>query len=312
MTVDPTKDWGGKRYHAFSRYLRMKHGERVWKVALDAGMTCPNRDGAVGTGGCVYCRREAHSPQGRTPPPINEQIAKGIERLRGIRSAERFIIYFQSGTNTYAPVEDLQALFGTIREFGGVVGMAVGTRPDCLGDDVLDVLTEFTSDYEVWLELGLQSSNDETLRAINRGHDLDTFLDAFQRVRRYPLNICVHLIFGLPGEDRETMLSTIRLLSGLHPEGVKIHPLQVLRGTKLEEAFSKGDLNLLPMSEFVEIVCDALELLPRETTIQRLTAEAPADQLISPKWCSDKNALLNAIESELEKRNSRQGLKYSQ
>ncbi len=299
--------WGGKRYHPFGTYLRGRFGRRVWKVAVDAGMTCPNRDGTLGTGGCTYCRREAHLPGGSTPPPVEEQIADGIERLRSLRKAERFIVYFQAGTNTYAPAKELRKLYDLVRLFDGVVGLAVGTRPDCLGDGVLDLLEGYTADYEVWLELGLQSAHDTTLRAINRGHDVAAFLDAYRRAQRRPLKLCVHVILGLPGEGRDRILETVRLLAALRPEGVKLHPLQVLRGTPLEKNYLSGGFEALGFEEYVGLACDALELLPPETTIQRLTAEAPPELLLAPDWCADKRAVLAAVDAELGRRDTRQG-----
>ena len=299
--------WGGMRYHSFGAYLRGRFGRRVWKVAVDAGMTCPNRDGALGTGGCAYCRREAHLPGGFAPPLVEKQIADGIERLRSLRRAERFFVYFQAGTNTYAPAEELRKLFDLVRQFDGIIGLAVGTRPDCLGDGVLDLLEGYAADYEVWLELGLQSAHDTTLRAINRGHDVAAFLDAYHRARRRPLKLCVHVIIGLPGEGRDRILETVRLLAALRPDGLKLHPLQVLRGTELEKSYRSGDFETLGLEQYVGLACDALELLPPETTIQRLTAEAPPELLLAPDWCADKRAVLAAVDAELGRRGTRQG-----
>jgi len=249
-------DWDGKPYHSFGAYLRERFGSKVWKITVDAGLSCPNRDGTIGYGGCAYCLREAHRVGQQSLLPLRGQIAEGIKRLRARRRAERFIVYFQAGTNTHAPVSDLRSIFDTVREFDNVVGIAVGTRPDCLGEPVLDLLESYADDYEVWLELGLQSAHDETLMAINRGHYLVDFFDAYQRARQRKLKLAVHVIFGLLGEGREEI---------------------------------------------------ALELLPPDTTIQRLTAEAPAELLIAPDWCRDKKVLLTAVEAEFKRRGSRQG-----
>lgn len=302
--------WQGKRYHSFNSYLKRRFGRRVWKVTVDAGMTCPNRDGSVGDGGCSYCLRDAHSG-GAPGRPVVEQIAEGIKSLRRRRKAERFIVYFQAGTNTYAPIYKLKSLFDTVKAFSEVVGLAVGTRPDCLGDPVLDLLESYASDYEVWLELGLQSAHDNTLASIDRGHGLQSFLDAYNRARERPLKLCVHLILGLPGEGADDMLETGRQVAGLRPDGLKLHPLQVLRGTTLAEQYKAGKFRLLSLEEYVSVVCDSLEILPSETTIQRLTAEAPASLLLAPDWCRNKQALLAAIDNELVRRGTFQGSLFS-
>jgi len=300
-------DWDGKPYHSFGAYLRERFGSKVWKITVDAGLSCPNRDGTIGYGGCAYCLREAHRVGQQSLLPLRGQIAEGIKRLRARRRAERFIVYFQAGTNTHAPVSDLRSIFDTVREFDNVVGIAVGTRPDCLGEPVLDLLESYADDYEVWLELGLQSAHDETLMAINRGHYLVDFFDAYQRARQRKLKLAVHVIFGLLGEGREEILHTARFVSYLQPDGLKIHPLQILRGTQLADCFADGGFRLPTRDEYVALVCDALELLPPDTTIQRLTAEAPAELLIAPDWCRDKKVLLTAVEAEFKRRGSRQG-----
>lgn len=299
--------WDGKPYHSFGSYLRRRYDHRVWKVTLDAGMTCPNRDGRLGTGGCAYCNREGHGIEVQAPLPLREQIALGMERLRDKRNADRFIAYFQAGTNTYAPLDSLRATFDVIREFDGIVALAVGTRPDCLGEPVLDLLESYAADYEVWLEIGMQTAHDSTLERINRGHNLDSFLDAWKRALGRPLKCALHLIFGLPGEGRAEMLETVKLVAGLQADGIKIHPLQVLRGTPMEKLYRDGEIKLLEREEYVSIVCDALEMLPPETVVQRLTAEAPPDILVAPEWCRDKKDLLNAIDDEMARRGTRQG-----
>ncbi len=299
-------EWGGRRYHPFGIYLKERFGRKVWKVSVDAGMTCPNRDGTIGSAGCAYCVRDAHF-KGPLHSYVPAQIAVGIERLRARRKADRFIAYFQPGTNTFAPAEHLRAVFDSIRGFRHIVGLAVGTRPDCAGENVLDLLSDYTPDYEVWLELGLQSAHDATLNAINRGHDVAAFLDAYERARSRPLQIVVHLIFGLPGEGRKEMLETVRLVSELRPDGIKIHPLQVLRGTEISRSYKDGEFEPLQREEYISLVADALEILPPETTVHRLTAEAPPDLLLAPDWCSRKQSLLAGIEAELKSRGTRQG-----
>jgi radical SAM protein (TIGR01212 family) len=298
--------WGGRRYYPFGVYLRQRFGKRVWKLSVDAGMNCPNRNGTIGTEGCSYCLREAHF-KGPQHSYLPAQIALGIERLRTRRRAERFIVYFQPGTNTFAPVEQLAAVFNTVRGFRHVVGLAVGTRPDCVGDEVLDLLAGFVPEYDVWLELGLQSAHDSTLAAINRGHTVDAFLDAYDRARTRPLKITIHLVFGFPGEGREEIMETMHLVAGLRPDGIKIHPLQILEGTGIARRHKQEGFELLSREEYISLVCDALEILPAETTIHRLTAEAPEELLLAPDWCRDKQSLLAEIEADLERRDTYQG-----
>lgn len=304
--MDDFEPWGGRRYNSFSAYLKSAFGDKVWKVSVDAGMGCPNRDGTFGQGGCIFCERDAHSGAD-SRRPVRQQLIDGIIKLKRSGRARLFIAYFQPGSNTYAPTEALREVFDCIRGFPEMVGLAVGTRPDLVGKPVLHLLSEYAQDYEVWLELGLQSIHDVTLRTINRGHDFDVFLDAYERARRHPLKICVHLIAGLPGEDRKMILETVESLAALAPDGVKLHPLQVLRGTPLEGLWYMGELQLMSLEEYASVACDALELLPPQTTIQRLTAEAPPDSLLAPDWCRDKRAVLAEIDRQLERRDSRQG-----
>lgn len=300
-----------KPYSAFSDYLKQKYGCKVYKATVDAGFTCPNRDGSLGVGGCVYCNNQGFSPNSREPKrSIKEQLETGMSHLRKRYKAEKFIAYFQAYTNTYAPVERLEKLYREALEPPDIVALSVGTRPDCCGDDVIDLLGELGREHEVWIELGLQSAHNPTLELINRGHTFEDFLDAVRRIRRRPeLKICAHVILGLPGEPREMMLETARVISDLKIEAVKIHLLHVLKDTPLEEMHRRGEVAIMDMRTYATLVCDYLELLDPGVLIQRLTADGPSDILVAPRWAMEKRKTLDMIEKELLRRGTTQGSK---
>jgi len=300
------------RYHRFRDYLHRKYGRRIHKIPLDAGFGCPHREGAdqrQGTG-CIYCENAAFSPHSRTVerlPPLEEQIARGIRFGEKRYRARGFFAYFQAYTNTYGPVELLEKRYGLIRRHPEVVGLAVGTRPDCVDEPVLDLLESFSRDYEVWVEYGLQSAHNRTLDRIRRGHRVEDFLDAVERTSPRPIKICVHVILGLPGETHKEMVQTAKLLAGLPIQGVKIHHCHVIRDTPLAEIYRKGEYHPPGYSEYIRCVCDFLEHLPWPITIQRLVGEAPGDLLLAPEWGKDKGRILAEIQNELERRGTRQG-----
>jgi uncharacterized protein len=301
------------RYCSFNSYLLRTFGERVQKVTLDAGLGCPNRDGARGSGGCIYCDRFGSGSGVRTQyPDVRSQAVAGMERLGRRYKAQKFIAYFQAFSNTYAPISTLRALYDQVVELPQVVALAVGTRPDCLSEEVLELLAGYTPRLMVWLELGLQSIHDATLRAINRGHDYREFLEGYALARRYPLLICLHVIIGLPGEDREMVLGTAREVARLKPDAIKIHSLYVNRGTVLEDLYRKWQYTPWEQDEFVQAVCDVLEILSPEEVIQRLTGDPRPQELVAPDWAKRKQETLRLIHRELERRNSRQGSKYAE
>ncbi len=301
-----------KRYFTFSQYLQRQFGTKVWKIPVHAPFSCPNRDGTVGVGGCIYCNNLAFSPdlQGEYPS-ITSQIEAGLKRFQKKGKVNKFFVYFQSYTNTYAPITELQNYYQQALQFDDVVGLAVGTRPDCISEDILNLLESYTNKVEVWIEYGLQSIHDRTLKLINRGHLFADFENAIQMTAPKNIKICVHVIIGLPGEDRNDILATARKLSQMPIHGIKIHPLQVHRHTKLENWFNAGKIQLMNLEEYVTICCDFLELLPPELVIQRLTADAPASILVAPAWCLNKMEVLNAIDQELNRRGSFQGKEFS-
>jgi radical SAM protein (TIGR01212 family) len=297
-----------RRYYAFSRFLRERFGSRVFRVTVDAGFTCPNVDGSVAVGGCVYCDNRSFSPNRRLPrTPVREQVRRGVAILQKRYRADRFLAYFQAATNTYAPVEKLRRLYDEALDHPQIVGLAIGTRPDCVEGPVLDLLEEYAGQRYVLLELGLQTIHDRSLDWMNRGHHFDSFVDAVQRCRGRDLDVCAHVILGLPGESWADMLATADALATLPVNGVKIHNLHVVRNTPLDEMYRVGTVRMLERAEYVELVCDFLERLPPSMVIHRLSGDAPPDYLVAPQWCLDKPALLRAIDAELVRRDSWQG-----
>ncbi len=308
QTGEPAK----ARYHRFRDYLHEKFGKRIQKISLDAGFGCPHRGGADHRQGqgCIYCENAAFSPNvlpGGPPPPLEEQLSRGIRFGRERYGAQGFFAYFQAYTNTFGPVELMEERYGVIREFPQVLGLAVGTRPDCADEQVLDLLESFSEEYEVWVEYGLQSAHNHTLDRIRRGHTVEDFLDAVDRTSRRPIRICVHVILGLPGETRDDMMRTAGMLAGRPIQGVKIHHCHVIRGTPLAESYQKGEYHPLGYPEYLDCVCDFLERLPWPITIQRLLGEAPRHLLLAPEWGRDKGRILEGIQAELVRRGSRQG-----
>jgi uncharacterized protein len=300
-----------RRYRCLSAHLRERFGGPVRSVSVDAGFTCPNVDGTVTTGGCVYCDNRSFSPTRRLPrTTIRAQLDRGIGVLSKRFGAARFIAYFQAGTNTHGPLDRLRRVYSEALDHPQVVGLAVGTRPDSVPDAVLDLLEEFAQRVPVFLELGLQTIHDRSLDWMNRGHHFDAFLDAVGRCAGRNLDLCAHVILGLPGESREDMLATARALARLPVHAVKIHNLYVVRDTPLAESFARGEVRLLERDEYVGVVCDFLELLPPQVVIYRLSGESPPDYFVAPAWSLDKPGLLRAIDDELRRRDSRQGSRY--
>ena len=295
-------------YTSFSRYLREHFGVPVRKIALDARFTCPNRDGTCGVEGCSYCDAEGSGPgRERRVIPVGEQIDAAVAAGP---TGQKHLAYFQAFSNTYAPVDRLRALFEEAISRPAVVGLHVATRPDCVPEPVLDLLEELASRTHLWLELGLQSAADETLRRINRGHTVAQFMVAVERAQRRGLRVCAHVIFGFPWESRGDMLATARLLAELGVDGVKFHNLYLVPGTKLADEVRRDGLSLLSREAYASAVTDALEVLPPKTVIQRLTGDPPRGIRPVPEWCADKHATLAAIVAEMARRGTRQGAKY--
>ena len=299
------------RYYTLNQFFKEKFGERVQKVTLDAGFGCPNRDGNKGWGGCIYCDRFGSGSGAREKyPDIKSQALAGIESIKKRYQAHKFMPYFQSFSNTYATVENLRCLYEQATHLPNVVGIAVGTRPDCLTKEVLNLLASYVPPKMVWLELGLQSTNDETLKMINRGHTYQEFLEGYQLAREYPLLICLHVIIGLPDENREHILNTACEVARIKPDGIKIHSLYINRDTALGKMYQQGKFTPLAQKEFVDLTCDFLELLPPMVVIQRLTGDPNPKELVAPDWTLRKNETLQLIRKELERRDSWQGKNY--
>jgi hypothetical protein len=298
-----------KRYYDLKSYWHNLFGCKVHKLQIDAGFTCPNRDGHVATGGCIYCdgRGSKLRQQGKLPT-IAAQIVSGKKYYTG--KADKFIAYFQTFTNTYAPVDKLKRIYDEALKEENVIGLSIGTRPDCLPPETIRSIADYTRKYHVWVELGLQSIHDKTLQLINRGHNVQQFLDAVNAMARTDINICVHIIIGLPGESDEDILQTARTLASLPINGIKIHSLLSLRGTAMGEMYQKGTVNIISKDKYVSLVCDILEILPPQMVIQRLTADGYRDIFLAPDWASNKLDVLNSINRELQRRASYQGSRY--
>ncbi len=298
-----------KRYYDLKSYWRNLFGCNVHKLAIDAGFTCPNRDGFVATGGCIYCDgRGSKLRQKGELPSVTEQIASGKKYYKP--HASKYIAYFQTFTNTYAPVEKLRAIYDEALAQEDVIGLSIGTRPDCLGSDVIGLLSGYAKKNHIWVEMGLQSSNDKTLQFINRGHNFQQFSDVVNSLTGSSLNICVHFIIGLPEENDEDVLTSARTIAAMPVNGIKIHSLLALEGTALGEMYKKGTIRMITKEKYVSLVADFLEILPPEMVIQRLTADGYRDIFLAPDWAMNKLDVLNSIDKELERRDSYQGEYY--
>jgi uncharacterized protein len=294
--------------NSYGSHLRLRFGCRVSKVNVDGGFTCPNRDGSRGTGGCIFCDNASFSPDGaRADISLEKQANEGMAYHRRRLGSEKFIIYFQKYTNTYAPVDRLRDMYTRALACPDVIGISVGTRPDALGDDALALLTEIARTHYVCIEMGLQSMDASTLKWMNRGHTLAEYLKAVERVAGRGIDICTHLIHGFPGDSRTSFLKTADLMAGLPLNSLKIHQLHAVRGTRLAELYESKQLKLISCEEYVAAVCDFLERLPAHISIQRLYGSAPLDQLVAPAWGLKNNQMWYAIINELRRRGTWQG-----
>lgn len=295
-------------YRTYASYLRETYQQPTKKISLHAGFSCPNRDGTLSLDGCIYCEPSSFSPHAQSSAlPLMQQLHQGVTagHHRGIHC---FVAYFQSYTNTYAPVSKLHDTYDTIRAFPEIKGLTIGTRPDCLDYEKAALINSYTNEYEVWLELGLQSSHNQTLRLINRGHEYEAFEQAVSLLRDFPkIKRCAHVILGLPGETQEMETQTAKRLADYHIDGVKIHPLYVVKGTALAEAYGHGKITLLTQDEYVMRAINFLGYLPKDTVIQRLTADCPDDDLIAPDWIKHKQQLLNQLVTSMKEQKIQQG-----
>ncbi|MEZ4484461.1 MAG: TIGR01212 family radical SAM protein [Syntrophotaleaceae bacterium] len=300
-----------KPYNLFSSHLKQRFGGRVHKISVDAGFSCPNRGATRNQPGCLFCDPSGSGSAGiEQTLSVAEQIEAGKEVMVRKYKAQKFLAYFQPFSNTFAPVERLRRLYDEALEGEGVIGLAVGTRPDCLPPDVLDLLAEYHRRSYFWLELGLQSIHDRTLTRLRRGHGYGAFANAYMAAKARGLRVCVHLIIGLPGESRDDILASAEEMARLVVEGIKLHLLHVLDGTGLGDLYRQNEIAILQQEEYISLVADMVERLPPQTLIHRLTGDGPRDRLLAPLWSLNKWEVLNAIDAEFRRRGTIQGSRY--
>ncbi|MEA3436092.1 MAG: TIGR01212 family radical SAM protein [Thermodesulfobacteriota bacterium] len=297
-----------KRYNDLNSYFRSIFGCRVQKITIDAGLSCPNRDGKISTGGCIYCNTRGSGTGAHAKGhSVTDQILAGKTALLRRYKAKKFIAYFQSFTNTYAPVDILEKLYEEALAIEGVVGLSIGTRPDCVDEPVLKLIESYAKTHLIWIEYGLQSIHDTSLALINRGHDFQCFKDAVDATLNRGIKICAHVILGLPEEKRSHMIETAKTIAKMGIDGIKIHLLYVIKGTRLEKLYRQGTYKCLEQQQYVDLVCDFLERVPGDMVIQRLTGDPHPEELVAPQWSVKKAQTLSMIKETLEKRDSWQG-----
>lgn len=304
-------DWGGKPYHSLDYELKKQFGKKIYKISLDGGMTCPNRDGTLGTGGCIFCSAGGSGDfaEKRTSS-LKEQMDLAKTRVRRKISGNdnSYIAYFQSYTNTYAPLPYLEQLFTEAVSFPEICGLSIGTRPDCLPDGTVKLLAELNRKKPVWVELGLQTIHEDTAKLIRRGYELPVFENAYRRLKAAGLTVIVHVILGLPGESKEQMLKTVRYLGALHVDGIKLQLLHVLKGTDLAALYRSGAFRTMELPEYLELIGDCLKILPPDTVIHRISGDGPKSLLIAPEWSGNKRLVLNSIAKYLKEQKIYQGM----
>ena len=299
-----------KRYNQYSQFLKNKFGAKVYKITIDAGFSCPNRDGTISNTGCIFCDGGGSFSQAHSNTlTIEEQVKIGAATLKKRFKAEKFMSYFQAFSNTYKPADELEKIYTASLNNPDIVGISIGTRPDCIDSEKLKLISSFTSDYYTWIEYGLQSVHDKTLAKINRGHDYRCFLKAYEQTKNAGINVCLHIILGL-FETYDEMMETAKTIAKLEPDGVKIHMLCALEGTRLAEMYRAGEVDFMTEDEYIKTVCDFLEYLPPSTTIHRLAGNGLRTELVAPRWIGKKLDCLNKIDREFEYRDSWQGIKF--
>ena len=296
-------------YYSFSQYVKDTFGEKVYKIALDGGFTCPNRDGSLGTRGCIFCSGKGSGDFAQSPvrdkqgmPDIFAQIEAGKKRVEAKNKSGKYIAYFQSFTNTYGDVSYMREVFGQAMAHPDIVAVSIGTRPDCLPPEVLDLLAELNKRKPVWVELGLQTIHPETARYIRRGYDLPVFEEAVKNLKAMGINVIVHCILGLPGETKDMMKETVSYIGKSGADGIKLQLLHVLKGTDLAEDYVQGRVPVMEMEEYVKLVADCIALLPKNMVIHRMTGDGDKKILMAPLWSGDKQRFLNALQKEIKSR----------
>ena len=299
-----------KRYNQYSQHLKNKFGAKVYKITLDAGFSCPNRDGTISTKGCIFCDDGGSFSQAHSSLlSIEEQVNIGAETLKKRFKAEKFMSYFQAFSNTYKPVKELEKIYSASLNHPDVIGISIGTRPDCVDIEKLKLISQYKDDYYTWIEYGLQSVHDKTLIKINRGHDYKCFLKAYEKTKEMGVNVCLHIILNL-FETYDEMMQTAKIVGNLEPDGVKIHMLCALEGTQIAQMYNNKEIEFMSEDEYVNTVCDFLEYLPAKTTIHRLAGNGLKSELVAPRWIGKKLDCLNKIDREFLRRDSWQGIKY--
>ncbi|MGX7014589.1 TIGR01212 family radical SAM protein [Vagococcus silagei] len=300
-----------KRYYTWNQALQDNFHDKIFKVPIDGGFDCPNRDGTVAHGGCTFCSVSGSGDFIIAPTePLPDQFKKQVDQMhKKWPHSKQYIVYFQNFTNTHAPVDVIRHRFEQVLNEEGIVGVSIGTRPDCLPDDVVDYLAELNERFYLWVELGLQTTYEKTSQLINRAHDYDTYLEGVAKLRAKNIRVCTHLINGLPGETHEMMLENVRrTVQDSDIQGIKLHLLHLMTNTKMMRDYTERRLQLLSQTEYVNLICDQLEIIPPNIIIHRLTGDAPRDTIIGPMWSLKKWEVLNAIDHELKKRGTYQGI----
>jgi len=297
-----------ERYYHYSRYLREQFNSRVYKISLDAGFTCPTRNGTISYGGCLYCNNDSFAMNRKESiPPITQQIAEGIERLKKYRKAKKFLAYFQAFTNTYAPVDELEKLYNQALSFPDIVGLCIGTRPDCVDDEIFKLLQDLNRESYVSIEFGVESVYDKTLKWIKRGHNFSKTKWAVKKAKEYGLHTSGHLIFGFPTESSEEILESAETINNLGIDAIKIHHLQIVKNTQLAKLYKGKPFHVFYETEWIELVCDFLERLSPGISIQRLCSEAKQGTLVAPVWKMSKSEIIQGIQKEFKQRGRYQG-----
>lgn len=309
--MSDSKRWGDKRYNSLNYFLRNKFGEKVFKISLDGGFTCPNRDGKVARGGCTFCSaRGSGDYAGERILPISEQFENVKVMMNKKWKGEKYIAYFQAYTNTYAPIEELRQKYYEALDNDGVVAFSVGTRPDCINEEVLDLLEEISKKVYVWVEIGLQTIDNDVARSFNRGYDLEVFDKAIEGLKSRNIDTVVHSIFGLPGETKEQMMATVDYIAKTGVKGIKFHLLHLMKHTRMVKDYEEGRLQFLTQEEYVDLICDGISRVPEDMVVHRLTGDAPRSLLIGPMWSLKKWEVLNAIDKALEDNDIWQGKNF--
>ena len=298
------------RYNHLNEYLKNKFGERVLKICVDGGFTCPNRDGTCGFGGCIFCGEKGSGEHLNSTKDIETQVKSFLNSYRGMR-ANKFIVYFQNFSNTYDTLENLKAKYDSALIDERIIGLSIATRPDCINDEIAKLIGSYLDKYYVCVELGLQTANNTTGKLINRGYDNDTFIKAVNTLRKYGIDIVTHIMIGLPNETKNDLLTTINFINSLDIQGIKIHSTYIIKNTRLKEMYDAGEYSPLDLDEYIELATFTLTHLRKDFIIHRISGDAPKDILVAPSWNAHKKWIMNGIDKKMEQDNLIQGMYYS-